>query len=245
MRLEKMIPAERDLPRGRVTARRTALLSELAHWSSNARRRRQRRVLVLVPAVLVFLLATGFTTYALTREPTHLESVACYDRVALDANVTVVGADERHPLDICGEVWRTGGFGEAGEIPTLAACVLQTGAIGVFPSGGRPTCEALGLANLPPDYPDAAAKFAGLQAAIFARVGAPASGSSRGGPECVGADEAHMIVRRELIVRGYSDWEIQLAGGKFSSAQPCTDVSFDTAGKTVLLTPAGPRTAAG
>ena len=50
-----------------------------------------------------------------------------------------------------------------------------------------------------------------------------------------------MVVRRELIVRGYAEWEIELAGGECSAAQPCTDVSFDTAGKTVLLTPAGPR----
>jgi hypothetical protein len=241
MRLEKMIPAARDLPRGRVSDRKTALLSELADWSSNARRRRQRRVLVLVPAVLAFLAVTGFTAYALTREPTHLESVACYDRAALDANVAVVSSDERHPLEICGELWRTGAFGEEGESPQLAACVLPTGAIGVFPSSGSSTCGALGIAELPPSYPDAAARFAGLQSAIYARVGEPASGSSRGGPQCVGEDEARMIVRRELIVRGYSDWEILLAGGEFSPEQPCADVSFDTAGGTVLLLPAGPR----
>jgi hypothetical protein len=239
MRLEKMIPVERELPRRSL--RRAHLVGELANWTSNARRRKRHRVLVLVPAVLAFLAVTGFTTYALTREPTHLESIACYDRASLDADVAVVGSDERHPLDICGEVWRTGAFGQEGESPLLAACVLQTGAIGVFPKSGGVTCAELGLADLPPSFPDAAARFAGLQAAIFAKVGEPASGSSRGGPECLGADDAHMIVRRELIVRGYADWEIQLAGGEFSAAQPCTDVSFDAAGKTVLLTPAGPR----
>jgi hypothetical protein len=245
MRLDRMIPAERDFPNGRIEARKTALVRELADWSSNARRRRQRRALVLVPALLAFLAVTGFTTYALTREPTHLESIACYDRAALDADVAIVSSDERHPVDTCGEVWRTGGFGQERQSPRLAACVLQTGAIGVFPRSGGETCAELGLADLPPSYPDAAARFAGLQAAIFAKVGDPASGSSRGGPQCLGVDDAQMIVRRELVVRGYADWEIQLAGGEFSAAQPCTDVSFDSAGKTVLLTPAGPRGAEG
>jgi hypothetical protein len=150
MRLEKMIPVERDLPRRSL--RKAHLVGELATWSSNARRRRRHRVLVLVPAVLAFLAVTGFTTYALTREPTHLESIACYDRASLDADVAVVGSDERHPLDICGEVWRMGAFGQEGESPLLAACVLQTGAIGVFPKSGGVMCAELGLADLPPSF---------------------------------------------------------------------------------------------
>jgi hypothetical protein len=241
MKLERMIPADRDLPAGRTLRRREHLVSEVRMWESTTRQRRRRFAVIPVPAVLAVLVVTGFTTYALTREPTHLESIGCYGDASLNADVAVVSADERTPTDICGEVWRTGGFGQVGEIPKLAACVLQTGAIGVFPDSGGSTCEELGLAELPPGYPDAAAKFAALQSAIYAKVGEPASGSSRGGPECLGVDDAQMIVRRELIVRGYSDWEIKLAGGEFSSAQPCTDVSFDTAGKTVLLMPAGPR----
>ena len=34
-----------------------------------------------------------------------LESVGCYERAALDANVAVVGADKGDPTDLCGEVW--------------------------------------------------------------------------------------------------------------------------------------------
>jgi hypothetical protein len=241
MRLERMIPAERELPAGRVQRRREHLVSELRMWERTTRQRRRRFAVILVPAVLAVLVVTGFTTYALTHEPTVFESVGCFENASLNANVAVVSADERTPTDICGEVWRTGGFGQAGEIPELTACVLQSGAIGVFPSSGRSTCEELGLAELPPSYPDAAAKFAALQSAIYAKVGEPASGSSRGGPQCVGEQEARTIVRRELIVRGYEDWEVKVAGGEFSPEQPCADVSFDTAGGTVLLLPAGPR----
>jgi hypothetical protein len=50
-----------------------------------------------------------------------------------------------------------------------------------------------------------------------------------------------MIVRRELDVRGYGDWDVKVAGGEFSPEQPCADVSFNTADRTVLLAPAGPR----
>jgi hypothetical protein len=66
-----------------------------------------------------------------------------------------------------------------------------------------------------------------------AKVGEPASGASRGGPQCVGEEEARSIVRHELDANGYGDWGIQDAGAQVSAAEPCADVSFDTAGKTV------------
>lgn len=210
-------------------------MSELRTWDRTVQRRRRRLGLILVPAVLVVLLVTGFTTYALVREPTHLESIGCYDKASLDANVAVVGADERAATDICGEVWRTGGFGQEGASPQLAACVLPTGAVGVFP-GSASTCSELGLAELPDSYAAQKNGFAGLRAAIVAKLGEPPSGSSVGGPQCVGEDDARMIVRRELEVWGYSDWKIEVVGD-FTAARPCADVSFDTGGKTVLLVP--------
>jgi hypothetical protein len=233
MRLDEMIPPERELRR--PAARKEHLVAELDSWDATARRRRRRLVLVAVPAVLVLLAVTGFTAYAVIREPTHLESIGCYERASLDANVAVVGADERAPADVCGEVWRTGAFGEEGASPELTACVLPTGAVGVFP-GPKATCSDLGLAELPASYAEQMEGFAGLQAAIVAKLGEPPSGSSRGGPECVAEDEARLIVERELDIRGYSDWKVQSAGD-FTEARPCADVSFDTGGKTVILVP--------
>jgi hypothetical protein len=237
MRLERLTPAERDLPAGRLQRRREHLVNELRMWDQTTRRRRRRLALVLVPAVVAVLVATGFTTYALVREPTHLESIGCYERASLDANVAVVSSDERDPTDVCGEVWRTGGFGEEGKIPQLTACVLDTGAVGVFPGSPAKTCSELGLAELPRDYTAAAQGFIGLRDAIVSKLGEPPSGSSVGGPECVGEDAARLIVRRELEIRGFDDWKIAVGGGEFSAARPCADVSFDTGGKTVILVP--------
>jgi hypothetical protein len=126
-----------------------------------------------VPAVVAVLVATGFTTYALVREPTHLESIGCYGRASLDANVAVVSSDERDPTDVCGEVWRTGGFGEEGKIPQLTACVLDTGAVGVFPGSPAKTCSELGLAELPRDYTAAAQGFIGLRVRSSRSSGSP------------------------------------------------------------------------
>lgn len=233
MKLEHMTPMERDLPSGQLQRRKEHLVSEVRAWDRTAKRRRRRLALILAPAALGVLVATGFTTYALVREPTHLESIGCYERASLDANVAVVGADERTPADICGEVWRTGGFGKEGASPALTACVLPTGAVGVFP-GPDTTCSDLGLAKIPASYTEQMEGFAGLQAAIVAKLGEPPSGSSRGGPECVPKDDARLIVKRELEIRGYSDWKVEIAGD-FTEARPCADVSFDTGGKTVIL----------
>ena len=243
MRPEKMIPAERDLPESRLAARKSHLVQELRDWSATTRRRKHRRVLILVPAVLVVLAASGFTTYALTREPTHFESVGCFERASLNADVAVLSADGSLPTEICGEVWRTGAFGgvEGAIAPPLTACVLDTGAVGVFPGAGPGTCAELGLAELPASYIKKANGFAGLHDAIVARIGEPASGSTRGGPQCVGEYEALAIVRRELLIRNFGDWEVRVVGEPFSAARPCADASFDTAEKTVLLHAAGPR----
>jgi hypothetical protein len=183
MRLERMIPAERDLPAGRVQRRREHLVSELRMWERTTRQRRRRRVVILVPAVLAVLVVTGFTTYALTREPTVFESVGCFDKPDLEGNVAVLSADGRDPAEICAEMWRTGAFGgeEGAAPPQLASCVLETGAVGVFP-GDSQICAKLGLAELPASYVKKASGFAGLRDSIVARLGEPASGSSRGGP---------------------------------------------------------------
>jgi hypothetical protein len=146
------IPDRRELPAAWIDGRRDYLLAELAGRPAASRRRR-RIVIGLVPAVVIALfVATAFTTYALTRKPTHLESIGCYDRASLSANTAVVSADGRDPVTICAQVWRQGALGA--DVPTqLEACVLQTGAIGVFPrSNGGDTCGTLGLARLPASY---------------------------------------------------------------------------------------------
>lgn len=117
---------------------------------------------------------------------------------------------------------------------SLASCVLETGAIGVFPSSGAKTCEELGLADLPASYAAESKRFAALRDAIVDELGEPASGSSLGSPKCVGERDARTIVRRELDARGYSDWGIEVAL-KYTAERPCTDVAFDGERKVVEL----------
>ena len=227
------IPDRRELPAAWIELRREQLLGELEPHPQ----RRRRLVIALVPAVLVLLAATAFTTYKLTRNPTHLESVGCYDRASLSGNTAIVGADGRDPVAICSDIWQQGALGKP--IPRqLQACVLQTGAIGVFPVTRRNTCGELGLAPLPASYRAEARRFASLQNAIVARLGIPASGSSKRGPQCVGEAAATSFVRKTLDTRGYRDWRVKIAGGEFSASRPCAEPSFDTGAKTVYLLPA-------
>ena len=139
---ETRIPAQRDLLPGRLQLRKEHLVREVVMWERAAQRRRRRLALILVPAVLVVLAVTGFTTYALTREPSHLESVGCFESAQLDGNIAIVNADGRGPTAICAELWRQGDMGPGPAPKSLAACVLETGAVGVFPSSGKDTANS-------------------------------------------------------------------------------------------------------
>jgi hypothetical protein len=209
---------------------------ELTTWDQAMRRRTRRLMLVLVPAVIVVLGVTGFTTYALTREPTHLESIGCYETAALDGNIAIVNADGRDPTAVCGDLWRDGAMGPGPAPESLAACVLATGAIGVFPSSGKGTCDRLGLADLPPTYAAEGKRFAELRNAIVAHLGEPASGSSLGSEKCVGEEKARTLIRRELDAHGYADWGIELSQ-EFTAERPCAEAAFDGARKMVILIP--------
>jgi hypothetical protein len=231
---ELRVPDRRDLPVARIEAQREFLLGEVTR---RPRVQRRRMAIVLVPAAVIVAAATGFTTYALTRTPKHLESIGCYDSARLSANVAVVDADGRMPTAICAGVWRQGALGPATP-KQLQACVLSTGAIGVFPRPGSDVCSALGLAPLPASYAAEARRFARLRDAVIARLGQPASGSSKRGPQCVGRAAATAFVRRALDEQGYGDWRIEVAGGEFTPARPCAEPSFDTGAKVVYLLPA-------
>jgi hypothetical protein len=226
-------PAERDFPPGQMERRARHLVRELS-----ASRRRRRLVLTLVPAVVVLLTAaTGFTAYSLLRtEPTHFESIGCYGRADLAADVAVISPDGGGAVEQCRKLWQEGTMGSP--VPQqLAACVLDTGPIAVFPSTDDRTCERLGLADLSAQGRAESKRFVRMRNAVYAEIGTPASGSSRGSSHCVGEARARGIVRRVLDRHGYGDWTIVTAGGEFSAQRPCADVSFDGGSKTALLLP--------
>jgi hypothetical protein len=221
MNEDLLIPPERDLPPGWLERRREHLVSEITTSERANRRRKRRLALVLVPAVILLLAATGFTTYVLTREPTHLETIGCYDR---QGNTAVVNADGRHPVEVCRELWREGAMG-ADPPKRLVACVLATGPVGVFPSSGPDTCERRGLADLPRGYLDEQKRFAELRDALVTQFATA----------CLGAEEARAITRRELDSRGYPGWEIEVGGGGFDTEHPCASLAFDGERNAVIL----------
>lgn len=231
------IPAARDFPSGRLQLWKEHLVSEVALQHTTTPRRR-RRVFLLVPAVAVLLAASGFTTYALTREPTQLESIGCFAQSDLNSNTAIVNADGRDPVAICADVWRTGGFVGTPTPHRLTACVLESGAIGVFPRSGPDTCGRLGLAPLPASYAEEVKRFAALREAVVAELGAPATGSSQGSPKCIGEQTARKAVRRALDTHGYRDWGIEVAAATaFSAERPCAEAAFDGGRKVVTLMP--------
>lgn len=228
---EFQVPPERNLPRGQLQRRAAHLVREVART-----RRRRRVVLSVVPAVAVLLTAaTGFTAYVFQRsEPTHFESIGCYDRADLGANVSVISADGRGAVAQCRELWEQGSAGTP--VPqNLAACVLRTGPIAVFPSVDDQTCERLGLSDLSVAGQTESRRFVRMRNAVYARIGTPGSGSSRGSAHCVGQARAKAIVRQVLDAHGYSAWKIATVGGGFTEERPCADASFDGGSKTVLL----------
>ncbi len=236
---ELRIPAERDLPRGRLEMRKEQLVRELEVMEGERRRRTRRAVLVLVPAVVLLVAATGFTTYFLTREPTHFDSIGCFDARDTNANVAVVDADGRDPREICAEVWREGAMRPGTRTaPPLVACVLATGAVGVFPASGAGACERIGLADLPAAYAGQARRFAAVRAALADTLGVPGSGRSVGrAGTCLGRERTVLLVRRELDAHGLVDWAIEVARDGFGDGRCVVQLSFDGKRKVAVLIP--------
>jgi hypothetical protein len=231
MRLEQEIPAERDLPAARLQRRKEHLVNELAATFGVGERRRKRWLLgALVPAAVLLLGATGIGTYLLTREATHLESIGCYATADLGADTTIVSADGRDPVAICTELWQQGVVGRGKAPAQLAACVLDSGAVAVFPAAGRDTCNSLGLANLAEGFAADAGRVADLSGAVTARLAV----------DCVSEGEARGLVQQELAARGFAGWRVDVAGDGYSAARPCTQFGTDASGRLALLIPAEP-----
>lgn len=232
---EWQVRASHSLPEEWLRRYEAYLVSEVRLQQARRKRRRRRLALAIVPAAVVLLAATAFTTYALTREPTHLESIGCYDGASLSANTTVVEADGRTPIAICADLWRQGVMGDASTPERLAACVLQSGAVGVFPSSGADTCAQLGLADVPASFAAESKRFAALRRAIIAQLGEPASGSSPRSATCIGETQARAIVRRELDAHGYGEWQIEVGGDGFTAERPCAEIHFDGKRRAAML----------
>lgn len=211
--------------------------------------RRRRR---LAPVLLVVTLGAGAAAYALaTRDVSRPEVVSCFAAVDLEAAFEVVTPGAEGAAASCAELWAAGRFG-ATAVPALVECVLESGAIGVFPAGGgQDPCRRLNLPPLPasppttvapvlPSVPEAGgsstlpldptARFAIFQEAVVGRFLASS---------CVDPDQGRAIVREELARAGMADWTVRDAAA-FTAGRPCATLGFDSPARQVLLVP-GPQ----
>jgi hypothetical protein len=222
------VPAERDLPSGRLLLRKELLMAELLQTSTEDpvrgpepswSRRRRWVAFALIPAALIGAAAT----YALTRSPDRIvDGIGCYAEPRLDADTTVVSADGRDPVAICAGLWGNIGSGSA---PPLVACVLPVGsAVGVFPSDDPGICAKLGADPLPAGYQEAAAKFASMRDDLIQRFGLI---------RCVSESEGYSLARDVLDAHGFTDWTVHI--GVFSDVQPCAELAFESGPKRVDL----------
>ena len=122
---------------------------------------RGRRRIYLVPVVAAAVLGAGTLAWALSRGPTQHLTVGCYATADLDARTAVVSATDASPVEACRKLWLNGVFGQPP--PPLQACVLPSGAVGVFPRADGDSCERL---NLAPATVEPASAVVALQKAL-------------------------------------------------------------------------------
>jgi hypothetical protein len=189
----------------------------------------KRRLWVLVPAAL---LAAAAASYGLVRTVRQPLVVACYEQPNLRADRAEVPGTGGNPVTACGLLWRPGGkFNPSGHrlIPPLTACVLDSGATGVFPSlPGSDTCSALGLAR-PRGSPSERSenqRVLELQDALATEFLSA----------CDGREEAMTFVQQQLMRYGLLGWRV-VARMPFTQREPCASVAFDLPHQTISLVP--------
>ena len=144
-------PPERDFPAGRLEQRKEQLVSEIYASPARSAPRYPRRILVSAVAVAVagIFAAAAYAGYALTHPVTPVATIGCYESDSLDANTTVLTSGIHAPVAACAAKYASA-FPGSQRPSTFAACVLPSGAVGVFPGDtAGDTCQSLGLAVAP------------------------------------------------------------------------------------------------
>jgi hypothetical protein len=169
-----------------------------------------RRRLTLVAVALIVLATGGLAAAHFLAGPEKLasNSVGCYDRASLDADVSVPNG-VASPLEACAAVYRA----EGQPVPPLVACAGK-GAVAVFPGQGDAVCRRLGLAPLPPGYALARQRVATLQTGILALEGAA---------DCTPPPQLAQRVQALLDSSGWTGWRTRLRLDR--SSGPCGSVS--------------------
>jgi hypothetical protein len=194
-------------------------------------RPRRRRLLWLAPLVVA---GTATAAAALLAErPTNPLDIGCYASASLRADTVVVRAERQDAVATCGRLWRDGRVG-SGPTPPLHACVLASGATGVFPGDATvcrqvrgTTTTAVGATE--PDDPQAVIAF---RTALVERVREDT---------CLSAAAARGEAERQLQRFDLQGWTFQVGPGAhdhgFDAERPCATYSIDPTRRVVTLVP--------
>lgn len=205
--------------------------SDIHEPQPSERPRRRGRRIVLVPVIAVA--ALGLAAFAWAIAPSSVTkpaTVGCYAADSLNADTAVVdgGSD---PFGACSAVWANGQLG-APSHPLLAACVLPSGSLGVFPSSsGESVCSQMSLATPTQPYPNNESRaFQSFKTAIVAHFMATS---------CMSPAQAQATVARDLESHGLSAWTT--TSGAFTADRPCAGLAFNTDQHQIVLVPQPPQ----
>lgn len=209
--MERILRGDVSSPEGRRLRRLRTL--------GQARRPR----VYLVPVVAAAVLAAATLAWAFTRGPTQHLSVGCYAAIDLDASAAVVPATEASPVETCEELWLDGAFGRPPS--RLEACVLPSGAVGVFPSPEGDSCERLNLAPVPAgsEPPSAVVELQNTLVDAFLK-------------RCLSESAARRIVQDEFRRLNLQEWRV-VTSGRFTPARPCASLAYVEERSEVNLVP--------
>lgn len=111
--------------------------------TSHPRRPRLRARAYLVASVGVAA-ALVAAVWVLTLNPAKRLTVRCFGSASLGARAVIVPAGHGSPTAACRPLWSGTTFGHR-PTPSLQACILPSGGIGVFPGRNGAVCQRLGL----------------------------------------------------------------------------------------------------
>jgi hypothetical protein len=230
-RLRRANPVRAEEVEGPDSERARKLFERIiAEPARRAKQARRRALWILIPAAVLLL---GAASYALYHKVTEPSLVVCYQDASLEANRAGVPPATSGPVRVCQGLWQSGGafFSPGHSPPALVACVLDNGAIGVFPEDGDPdACQELGLATFEPAHGDGTDAVAVLQNDL-----APHFLDA-----CVGSEQATELAQAALRRLGLTGWQTAVSA-PFTDQAPCASLALDSSSQTVYLVPvAGP-----
>lgn len=209
---------------------------------------------VILPVLAALGALGGGAAYAVVAsQPSKHLDVACYAAANLHASLAAVPASGAGPVGDCGHAWLSGEIPghPASNPPRLDACILRSGAAGVFPdrAGAVHTCKTLGLVPMTPT-PGAVSRPG---SPAHGRATAPAAPTTTVAPiivardaiaaalsaACVDEPRARAAVQHDLAQAGLSSWTVEVRAA-FTSARPCASPGFDEAKQIIYLIPIPP-----